>query len=300
MKEFLVDLLGFSHPERFILVENPRTSALRRHIVNPKHLVLLVCAVTFVGALLLTALLHFTLLHRVMPGYVSDEIRSEARLANTRLISLEDSLEVYAAYVEQLRRVMTGDFESPLTTADQPSDEQSVSTNGPMDAEPDSLSDNWTDHRQPAFPVTHLPTKPQASMQLVLDGRRYLSSFQVPAMPPVTGLVTRGFEAQAGHYAIDVATEDGSLVRSVGNGYVILADWTQKGGYSIAVQHADGFVSVYKHNARLLKHVADRVQLREAVAISGNSGEYTTGPHLHFELWNNGLAQDPRSYLVGL
>ena len=82
------------------------------------------------------------------------------------------------------------------------------------------------------------------------------------------------------------------------HGYVILSDWTHEGGYAIAVQHSDGYVTVYKHAKQLLKRIGDRVRNREAIAISGNSGEITTGPHLHLEIWHNGLAQDPRYYFV--
>ena len=80
---------------------------------------------------------------------------------------------------------------------------------------------------------------------------------------------------------------------------MIFADWTHEGGYTVTVQHADGYLTVFKHNQRLLKRVGDRVRAREAVAMSGNSGEITTGPHLHFELWHNGLAQDPSFYFIG-
>ena len=145
-----------------------------------------------------------------------------------------------------------------------------------------------------------MPVDEAAPFRVISAGAQYLASLQLPALPPVGGVLTRGFDARTGHYAVDIAVEEGTLVRAVGDGYVIFADWTQKGGYAIAVQHADGYVSVYKHNQRLLKRVGDRVRSREAVAVSGNSREFTTGPHLHFELWNNGLAQDPRSYLAGL
>ena len=101
-----------------------------------------------------------------------------------------------------------------------------------------------------------------------------------------------------GHFGVDIAVDEGSPIRAVGDGYVVFADWTHEGGYVVAVQHADGYLSVYKHNARLLNRVGDRVRSRETVAISGNSGEITTGPHLHFELWRNGLAQDPRTFFV--
>ncbi|MGI9173940.1 MAG: murein hydrolase activator EnvC family protein, partial [Rhodothermales bacterium] len=131
------------------------------------------------------------------------------------------------------------------------------------------------------------------------DRPPHLAVLQWPVQSPVDGFLTRGFDARTGHYGADIAVEEGTLVRSIGDGHVILADWTHDGGYAIAVQHADGYVSVYKHNQRLLKRVGDRVSDREALAVSGNSGEVTTGPHLHFELWNNGLAQDPRYYFIG-
>jgi murein DD-endopeptidase MepM/ murein hydrolase activator NlpD len=114
-----------------------------------------------------------------------------------------------------------------------------------------------------------------------------------------TGFPTRDFDAADAHFGIDIAVSEGTLVRAVGEGYVVLADWTQGAGYTIAIQHADGYLSVYKHNKRLLKKTGDRVQAREALAVSGSSGEVTTGPHLHFELWQNGLAQDPRPYVTG-
>jgi murein DD-endopeptidase MepM/ murein hydrolase activator NlpD len=87
-------------------------------------------------------------------------------------------------------------------------------------------------------------------------------------------------------------------VRSVAAGYVVAADWTHDGGHTIAVQHPDGYLSVYKHNARLLKRVGERVRARETLALSGDTGEVTTGPHLHFELWRDGLAQDPAALLL--
>ena len=126
-----------------------------------------------------------------------------------------------------------------------------------------------------------------------------LDQIRFPVFPPVEGFITRGFEAQTGHYAVDMAVEVGSPVRSIGDGYVVMADRTQEGGHAIAVQHTGGYLSLYKHNRRLLKRVGERVEAREVIAESGNSGEITTGPHLHIELWNNGLAQDPAAYFIG-
>ena len=156
------------------------------------------------------------------------------------------------------------------------------------------------DHEQPAIPISRLTPQPEAlPVRTVSTGERYVSSIQFPTLPPVDGYLTRGFDARSGHYAIDIAVEEGSIVRSIGDGYVILADWTHEGGYAIAIQHSDGYVTVFKHAKQLLKRIGDRVRNREAIALSGNSGEITTGPHLHLEIWHNGLAQDPRYYFVG-
>jgi murein DD-endopeptidase MepM/ murein hydrolase activator NlpD len=127
-----------------------------------------------------------------------------------------------------------------------------------------------------------------------------MPSLSLPVESPVTtGFPTRSFDASDEHFGVDIAVSEGTYVRAVGEGYVILSDWTQGGGYTIAVQHSDGYLSVYKHNKRLLKQTGDHVQAQEALAVSGSSGEMTTGPHLHFELWQNGLAQDPRPYVTG-
>ena len=110
--------------------------------------------------------------------------------------------------------------------------------------------------------------------------------------------VARGFDAARGHFGLDLAVSEGTPVRAFADGYVVFADWTHAGGHTIAVQHADGYLSVYKHNGRLLKRVGERVRARETIALSGDSGEVTTGPHLHFEVWRDGLAQDPAALLV--
>jgi murein DD-endopeptidase MepM/ murein hydrolase activator NlpD len=149
-------------------------------------------------------------------------------------------------------------------------------------------------------PVDHLPVvRVAGDIPIPANVPRHLvSSLRFPARPPVDGYVTRSFSAMAAHFAVDFAVPEGTAVQSIGDGHVIFADWTNDGGYSLIVQHAEGYVSVFKHNQRLLKRVGDRVVDREAIAISGNSGELTSGPHIHVELWHDGLAQDPQRYFI--
>ncbi len=115
---------------------------------------------------------------------------------------------------------------------------------------------------------------------------------------PVNGLVTNGFKPDEDHYGTDIVCAPNELVKAVLDGTVILANWTLETGYVIEIQHDNNLVSIYKHNSELLKKVGNRVKAGEGIAIVGNSGEYTTGPHLHFELWHDGIPKNPEDYIA--
>ena len=106
------------------------------------------------------------------------------------------------------------------------------------------------------------------------------------------------FDAKGNHYGIDIVSNLNEPILSVLDGTVVMAGWTLEAGYVIQVQHNDNLISIYKHNSQLLKQMGDRVLAGEAIAIVGNTGELTTGPHLHFELWYNGNPLNPRDYIV--
>ena len=114
---------------------------------------------------------------------------------------------------------------------------------------------------------------------------------------PVNGIVTSQMNATEGHYGCDIVTTKDNMIHSIMDGTVIFAQWTLETGYVMQIQHDRDLVSVYKHCAKLLKSVGSKVTTGEAIAIVGNTGEVTTGPHLHFELWLKGIALDPASYI---
>jgi murein DD-endopeptidase MepM/ murein hydrolase activator NlpD len=116
--------------------------------------------------------------------------------------------------------------------------------------------------------------------------------------PPVNGVVTSQFNLKDRHYGTDLATRYNEAVKSTLDGTVILADWTLETGYVIAIQHSYNIISVYKHNSVLLKSPGNHVNVGEPIAISGQSGEFTTGPHLHFELWYNGTPLNAEDYIL--
>lgn len=112
---------------------------------------------------------------------------------------------------------------------------------------------------------------------------------------PVNGFVSREFNSEKGHIGIDFVVKMGTPVHSTADGYVVFADYTIKDGYMMIINHQDGYISVYKHCSLLLKKIREQVYQGELIALSGNSGEITTGPHLHFEIWKDGQPVNPKN-----
>jgi murein DD-endopeptidase MepM/ murein hydrolase activator NlpD len=114
---------------------------------------------------------------------------------------------------------------------------------------------------------------------------------------PLKGLITNNFNTALGHYGIDIVAKENEPVKSVLDGTVILSDWTVKTGYVIAIQHQSNIISVYKHNSVLMKKEGEHVKAGDVIAIIGNTGELSSGPHLHFELWHDGKPVNPLDYM---
>lgn len=282
----------------FVVIRNGTGQPARHYQIVPRHVLFLAAGALVLAALATVLLFLLTPLQRALPGYASTEMRQNARLNSLRIHALQDSLAMQERYMAQLRQVFLGDVEAG--EADPAATEPSWPTQHYVAAAPGEASLDWADHQEPAITIDLLPGSDRSGARRVNAAPARFPSIVLPALAPVNGFATRGFDARTGHYGIDLAVEEGTSVRAIGDGYVVMADWTQEGGYTIAIQHSDGYLSVYKHNRQLRKRTGDRVQARDNIAVSGNSGEFTTGPHLHFELWRNGLAQDPRAYLVGI
>ena len=115
---------------------------------------------------------------------------------------------------------------------------------------------------------------------------------------PLKGVVIEKYSKRKSHFGIDILAKKGSFINCVYEGVVVISNWTNSTGYVIGVQHNNGFLSIYKHNSSLLKNIGDWVRSGESIAIIGNSGELSSGPHLHFELWQNGESINPVNYIL--
>ncbi len=120
---------------------------------------------------------------------------------------------------------------------------------------------------------------------------------KIVLFPPVKGIITSRYDISEEHLATDIACDEEEPIKATMDGFVIFADWTSDGGYVLVLQHEYNIISVYKHNSKLYKKQGDIVQSGDVIAAAGSSGELSTGPHLHFELWIEGYAVDPEAYI---
>ena len=292
MTPFLRDLFGRPGDVRTVIVLEPDTmSTPRQYEVRPGYA--LYAAVIGVVALaaLLVAVVVLTPLRGLVLGPGTDDLRGSAQANARRAEALEDSLALQARQMDELRAIIVGDagaFDAePLDPSAFPvTDATSAAAAAPAGAPSES------DHAQPALALRTLGPAGDGDRS-VRAAEGYLDALRLPVPAPVDGLRSRGFDATRAHFGLDLAVSEGTPVRAFADGYVVFADWSHDGGHTIAVQHPGGYLSVYKHNSRLLKRVGERVRARETVALSGDTGRITSGPHLHFEVWRDGLAQDP-------
>jgi murein DD-endopeptidase MepM/ murein hydrolase activator NlpD len=115
---------------------------------------------------------------------------------------------------------------------------------------------------------------------------------------PLKGVITNGFNPASNHYGVDITSKENDAVKATLDGTVVLSTWTLATGNVIIIQHKDNIISVYEHNSVLMKKAGDQVKAGDVIAIVGNSGELTTGPHLHFELWYQGSPVNPIDYVT--
>lgn len=249
--------------------------------------VLLLTVVLFtLHGLMVAALIVFTPLKRSIPGYSDQKTKLDAYRATMLADSLQGALVVRDMYLANLRGVLNGDLPVDSTALFRPISAP-PSAADLLPGKADSLLREQV-RRTEAYAVSESTTSG--------GGRGGLSG--VVFFAPLRGVVTETFDRKLGHFGIDVVTKADEPVKACLEGTVLLASWTSDGGYVMHIQHQLDIVSVYKHNAVLLRKQGDRVKAGEAIAIVGNSGELTSGPHMHFELWHRGEPIDPQAYMV--
>ncbi|MDR3143005.1 MAG: M23 family metallopeptidase [Tannerellaceae bacterium] len=224
-----------------------------------------------------------TPIRNYLPGYLDVEVRKEIMQTALRADSLERILDIHSLYLENVAGLLTGTM--------------------PLDSirEIDSLAHAHANYEIPRSrkEVDFVRTfEEEEKYNLTTLNPNHTPTDAVFFYKPVNGIVSARYEADIRHYGVDVVAAPKESVLATLDGTIIFTGFDPQFGNVIQLQHKNGFISIYKHNELLLKKMGDQVTAGEAIALVGNTGSLSTGPHLHFELWHKGSPVNPEDYIV--
>jgi len=233
---------------------------------------------------LVIILIAFTPLREFIPGYTDVNLRRQGVENSLKLDSLQRTILQKDLYLDNIKHIIQG---------------KSFKLND------ESFVDSVTDYSA----ITNDKIEEDSLLRAIIETEEKYNLFSTAGstpgnissfifFSPLKGTLTNRFNIKKEHFGIDVVAPKNEAVKATLDGTVIFAEWTSETGYVIQVQHANNLVTIYKHNSVLHKKVGDYIKAGEVIAIVGNSGELSTGPHLHFELWYNGQPLDPEEYIL--
>ncbi len=229
----------------------------------------------------LTAMLiAFTPLKEYIQGYSSTEIKKESSALVFKVDSLQQILSVNNLYIKNIQQVLTGEIKEVNFNKDSVMEQLRLED---VDLAPSSIDSAFREviEREEKFSIFEQATK----------------KTEIVFLSPIKGKITQGYIPKEKHFAVDIAVDKDTPVKSVANGTVIFTGFTADTGYVIIIEHLNGIISVYKHNASIFKEQGDLIRAGEVIATAGSTGDFSTGTHLHFELWDNGYPVNPNNYI---
>lgn len=260
--------------------ENTLEEVVGIHVSKLNGVSVLLLTVTVIF-LIAATIIAFTPLRNYLPGYMNSEVREQVVNNALRADSLQEALDRHRMYVMNIQDIFRGEVK--------------VDTVHSIDSLTVARSEELMERtKQEEEFRKQYEEQERYNLTAVND----VSVSGIIFHRPTRGMISSVFDVNKKHFGVDIAATPNESVLAALDGTVILSTYTAETGYVIQVQHSHDFVSIYKHCGSLLKKVGDTVKAGEAIALVGNTGEKTTGPHLHFELWNKGRAIDPSKYIV--
>ncbi|MEX0982429.1 MAG: peptidoglycan DD-metalloendopeptidase family protein [Bacteroidales bacterium] len=247
-----------------------------------------IMAITGIMTLLVIALVYiaiaYTPIRELIPGYPDAMMSHHIRQNAMKLDSIQRELAIRDQYFLNINRIVNG--ERPMDYLNDTSTSQN----------PDEI----IFYRSASDSILRQKVEAEEQFRLSISDRPAEGKelHDIHFFTPVRGIITNHFNPLENHYGIDLVAGPDEVVKAALSGTVTMATWTLETGHVIQIQHENNMMSVYKHNAELFKTVGMKVNAGDAIAIIGNSGELTTGPHLHFELWHNGVPLNPSDYIA--
>ena len=266
---------------RFAIINDNSLEEIFNIKFSKASLLWLTSAVLLAVSVVFVLLLGYTPLRNLIPGKSKTHVQNELITMIQKADSLEKSLGNYSLYTKNLKKVLS----------------DSVSLDSVKDLFEEGFIVKGVDFK-PSVEDSILRAEVEAEESISLNSNlkeKKLSGFFIK---PVDGLITEEFNKKIGHFGVDVVSKKGAFISSVDDGMVLFSSWTHEFGYVLIIKHQNSFISFYKHNSEVFKSKGDYVRSGETIAIIGNSGKYSTGPHLHFELWKGSSPVNPMNYIL--
>jgi Peptidase family M23 len=277
---------------RLVVLNNDTFEEVGSYKLSLMNLYVLISSLLVGFTILVLSLVVFTPLKRLIPGYGGIGSQRDMFELVDRVDSLERALIAQQTYATNVRKLLTADVEKESDVVKEkvtavvdsninvdPSEAEMVIRAGGTSPLITDSTDNKIENK---------------AIKAIGQSDRLESMYLIS---PLSGSISKSFSFKDKHYGTDLVAPKNTPIKAVADGFVISSDWTLETGNTIAVQHANNVVSFYKHNSSLLKKVGDKVNSGEAIAILGNTGEQSNGPHLHFELWKDGKAVNAQEYI---
>lgn len=270
---------------RLVIMNDETFEEKASFVLSPLNVFVFVGILTLFLIVLVSYIIAFTSLREYIPGYADVNMRRNIKTLAMRVDSLDQEMHNHEMNISNFSSILSGkkteDKISPLTK-DSTKKYEKLTLSASSD---DSLM------------RAEIESQSKYSLSISEENSAKSGIRNFFFFVPLKGVVTDSYKSGNSHFGVDITAPENEAIKATLDGTVILATWTSETGYVIQVQHENNLVSIYKHNSVLLKKIGDKVNAGEAIAIIGNSGELTTGPHLHFELWFNGLPVDPQEYM---
>lgn len=260
---------------RLSILQEETFEQLTNHKMPLWKMIGIVAGIAALLVLTTGAAIIYTPLKGPVLNYINKIETTETVVLIQTIEQLENKIKAHEQYESSLRTILLQD----VPQEGQPTNEDAGRTSNLEIPKPTSISSE--------------SNTPKA----VRVAQRISDRSAINLTTPISGSISAPFMPDKGHYGVDVVAPKNTPVKAVMDGFVVVADWTIDTGNTIGIQHRNGYVSFYKHNSSLLKKAGSPVKAGEAIAIIGNTGRLTDGPHLHFEIWHEGKPMNPSEYI---
>lgn len=275
---------------RLVIFNNETFEEVRSFNLSPLNVYVMLSTLAVVVSIFVVAVIAFTPIKRLIPGYGTASAHPEMIRIYRDIDSLEQLTAAQERYNIGMKKLLTADVEYAPT---EPPAKKTAENHPPVErSEEDAKLRNEVEMAQ-----IREATGSNQTVTPVNISPREIPLEQMHFSPPIGGTIVASFDPDKNHLGVDVVAPKNTPVKAVMDGWVISSDWTLETGNTIAIQHTNNIVTFYKHNSVLLKKVGSYVRSSEAIAIIGNTGELTDGPHLHFEIWHRGKPVNPTDFV---